>query len=304
MTTCPICRDVEASLVATTSRTELITRWQRMLKVNISDELIGLDTIPEWRCPRCGLQFYPAEGAGSAHLYEQLCRFPWYYMPAKWEHEMAIADLRKGDRILEVGCGAGAFVARLRKAGWEASGLELNDAAVAEARAVGIPVTNELIGTVAAERPGSYDVVCSFEVLEHVADPFAFIDEQVQALRVGGRLAIGVPNQDSYIRREDNLLNMPPHHVSRWSPQALRHLADVFPLRLTRVATEPLQRYHVRGYTRVWAAPLRRLALPGRAAAWALGGAAAQVLTRSGLHRRLTGQTIYVCFERIGAGTA
>lgn len=302
MTTCPICKDVEATPVATTSRAELITRWQRMLRVNISDELIGLDTIPEWRCPHCGLQFFPAEGAGSAHLYEQLCRFPWYYMPAKWEHEMAIADLRKSDRVLEVGCGAGAFVARLRKAGWDASGLELNDAAVAEAQGVGIPVTNELIGTVAEERPGSYDMVCSFEVLEHVADPYAFIDEQVRALCVGGRLAIGVPNQDSYIRREDNLLNMPPHHVTRWSAQALRHLADVFPLRMVRVATEPLQRYHVSGYARVLVDPLRRFALPGRAAARALGGVATLALTYSGWHRRLLGQTIYVCFEKTGGG--
>ncbi len=80
------------------------------------------------------------------------------------------------------------------------------------------------------------------------------------------------------------------------------HLADVFPLRLVRVATEPLQRYHVSGYARVLVDPLRRFALPGRAAARALGGVATLALTYSGWHRRLLGQTIYVCFEKTGGG--
>ncbi len=298
---CPICKELVATPVAETPRAELVKRWRRTFNVDIDSELVGLDPVTEWRCPRCGLGFYPPEGAGSERLYEQLCRFPWYYIPSKWEHAMAMADLRPGDRVLEVGCGVGAFVARLRTAGWDANGLELNSAAVAQARSAGLPVTNELIETVAAQEPGAFDMVCSFEVLEHVAEPFDFIAQQVRALRPGGRLVIGVPNQDSYIRHEDNLLNMPPHHVSRWSAQALRHLADVFPLRLIRLANEPLQRYHVRGYTRVLLQPLRQLALPGRAAAWALGGAAALALTGTGLHRRLTGQTIYACLERTDA---
>jgi 2-polyprenyl-3-methyl-5-hydroxy-6-metoxy-1,4-benzoquinol methylase len=298
MVHCLICKATEAQLVASTPRRDLVDRWHRTFNVDIETELMGLDPVTEWRCPGCGLGFFPPAGAGSAGLYEQLCRFPWYYIPAKWEHEMAMADLRPGDRVLEVGCGVGAFVDRLRKAGWEASGLELNGAAVAQAQAAGVPVVNELIETVAAREPGAFDLVCSFEVLEHVADPYDFIDQQVRALRPGGRLVIGVPNQDSYIRHEDNLLNMPPHHVSRWSARALQNLTAVFPLRLIRLATEPLQHYHVRGYTRVLMAPLRRLALPGRAAAWALGGAAALTLTGSGLYRRLMGQTIYACLER------
>lgn len=302
MTFCPICRETRAEHVAATPRAELVARWRRSFNIDISDELVGVDPVDEWRCPSCGLLFYAGAGAGSASLYEHLCRFSWYYLPTKWEHEMAISDLRPGDRVLEVGCGAGAFVQRLVKAGVDAVGLELNEAAVAQARSVGIPVSGESIGAYAAAQPASCDMVCSFEVLEHVADPYDFIEQQVRALRVGGRLAIGVPNQDSYIRHEDdNLLNMPPHHVTRWSERALRNLESVFPLRLSRVAREPLQRYHVRGYTRVLTAPLRRLALPGRAMAWALGGAAAQVLGRSGLHRRLTGQTIYACFERVRA---
>lgn len=301
MRNCPICKEPVAAPIAEMPRAELVSRWRRTFNVDIECELTGLDPVTEWHCPRCGLGFYPPEGAGSERLYEQLCRFPWYYIPSKWEHDMAVTDLRPGDRVLEVGCGVGAFVERLRKAGWDARGLELNSTAVAKAQAAGLPVSSDLIETVAANEPGAYDTVCSFEVLEHVAEPYAFIEQQVRALRPGGRLVIGVPNQDSYIRHEDNLLNMPPHHVSRWSAQALRHLADVFPLRLVRLATEPLQRYHVRGYTRVLMSPLRRLALPGRAAAWALGGAAALALTGSGWHRRIKGQTIYACLERTGA---
>ncbi len=298
MTHCPICKDCEATLHASYAREKLVTRWKQSLTVDIAGELIGLDPVTEWLCPRCRLQFFPPTGAGSAELYEQLCRFPWYYMPDKWEHAMAVADVRSGDRVLEVGCGAGAFLRRLRTAGWDASGLELNPLAVAQAQAAGLPVSAEMIGDVAAARPEAYDFVCSFQVLEHVADPFDFIDQQVRVLKPGGRLAIGVPNQDSYIKHEDNLLNLPPHHISRWSARSLQNLTKVFPLSEHRMATEPLQKYHISGYARVMMEPLRRFALPGRAAARALGGVTALALTQTGWHRRLMGQTIYACFEK------
>ena len=71
-----------------------------------------------------------------------------------------------------------------------------------------------------------FDVVCAFQVLEHVADPLAFIAEAKARLNPGGLLFIGVPNRESYVGRlRDFPLDMPPHHVMRWSRRALAALA-------------------------------------------------------------------------------
>ena len=69
----------------------------------------------------------------------------------------------------------------------------------------------------ADQRPGHYDAVTSFQVLEHVTEPASFLRACVKALRPGGRLLLGVPNNDSFLGLlEDNWLNMPPHHMSLW----------------------------------------------------------------------------------------
>ena len=61
-----------------------------------------------------------------------------------------------------------------RQAGIEASGIDVNPDAVAQARIEGLPVQSLDLQTVAREHAGQFDAVCSFQVLEHTADPGEF----------------------------------------------------------------------------------------------------------------------------------
>jgi SAM-dependent methyltransferase len=97
-------------------------------------------------------------------------------------------------RVLENGCGVGIYLDRLNQHSQMAVGLEyeFDRAREAHQRA-------QLVVAAAGEAlpfPGtSFDFILSHEVLEHVQDDRAAIEEMVRTLRPGGRIAIFVPNR-------------------------------------------------------------------------------------------------------------
>jgi SAM-dependent methyltransferase len=97
-----------------------------------------------------------------------------------------------------------------------------------------------------------YDAVCAFQVLEHVVDPGTFIENCLRRLRKGGLLLISVPDSNGFLRHaKQDILNAPPHHLSLWHRQVLRHMSGRFPLRIRRLVHEPLAPYHLKWYANV-----------------------------------------------------
>ncbi len=276
-------------------------RWKTELGIEISDHWHASDAISECRDRKTGLVFYhPKSAAGDGGLYTKLQNFSWYYMPWKWEHEQALNDTSPGCRVLEVGCGFGSFLKRLKELGRNVEGIELNEAAVAAARKEGLNVHHALLQEHAASHNECYDVVCHFEVLEHVTDVASFLHDCVTALRPGGRLLFAVPNMSSFLRHDDDaLLNLPPHHMSRWRPETIRALQDTFPIVLERLIFEPLASYHIDYFAGIHQARMRkvfprltRLCRPGFAVLrW--------LLQAPWIRSRLTGHTIYASFRKV-----
>jgi hypothetical protein len=78
-------------------------------------------------------------------------------------------------------------------------------------------------------------------VLEQVPDPLAFMRDSVASRRQGGLLLVAVPAEDSFIgQQRDAWLNMPPHHLTRWSDAELKLLCQSVALQVQTLWREPV----------------------------------------------------------------
>lgn len=134
-------------------------------------------------------------------------------------------------RVLDIGCGGGRFLRAMQECGWDVAGVELNDETANSARMVhGLNVETSLEAFVDA----SFDLITITHVLEHVGDPGRMLADCTRLLKVGGVIAVGVPNIESWqaIATGGNWfhLDLPRHlwHFSeKWLTVTFRDLGYV-----------------------------------------------------------------------------
>lgn len=297
----PLTQSEDVSLLQTIPTNHLIEAWKTEFNIDIIEEFKGYQEIYLYKCNKTQLHFFlPLDIAGSDKLYEQLEKLDWYYMERKWEHDMAIKDISKEHKILEVGCGRGAFIKRLQQEDFDAYGIELNSSAVEYAKAHNIPVKRVNLYDLAKEQPNSFDVVCTFQVLEHIAEPKPFLEAMIKLLKPQGKLIISVPNHDSIIKHSlDTLSEMPPHHMTRWIPATFQQLSSIFPIQLLKISYEPLASYHVKWYVSIFKSKHPKFTLKGLTSR-AIFKIIEPILKKSRLVRNfIKGHTMYAVFEKI-----
>ncbi len=105
----------------------------------------------------------------------------------------AVGDRVKG-HIFEDGCGVGMYVEHLSPFGGEVIGLEYDFERAVEAHASSPHILNAA-GEFVPLPSGTFDLVLSHEVIEHVQDDSAAICEMVRLLKLGGRITLFCPNR-------------------------------------------------------------------------------------------------------------
>ncbi len=123
---------------------------------------------------------------------------PSYLWRAGQERRLAMILRAAGERalgrILDNGCGVGAYLERLSDRAAGAYGLEFDAERAVEAGRRGLPVVRAA-GEALPFPSAHFDLILSHEVLEHVADDRRAVEEMVRTLRPGGRLVLFVPNR-------------------------------------------------------------------------------------------------------------
>ncbi|HPN89391.1 MAG TPA: class I SAM-dependent methyltransferase [Candidatus Paceibacterota bacterium] len=115
-------------------------------------------------------------------------------------------------RLTDVGANCGVLVAEAASQGFSALGLEKNKFLIDKSKKAGLLVMDKDLSDEAIEKA---DIITAMHVLEHLAEPRAFVKSAYKKLKPGGVLAISVPNLDSFLARKDGL---------SWRYVALEHL--------------------------------------------------------------------------------
>ncbi|MEF3192986.1 MAG: bifunctional 2-polyprenyl-6-hydroxyphenol methylase/3-demethylubiquinol 3-O-methyltransferase UbiG [Halothiobacillaceae bacterium] len=106
-----------------------------------------------------------------------------------------------GRRVLDVGCGGGILTEALAREGAEVTGIDLAAASLATARlhaqSQGLAIHYRLmpVEELAAFEPEGFDVVTCMEMLEHVPDPAAIVQDCAALVKPGGWLILSTLNR-------------------------------------------------------------------------------------------------------------
>jgi 2-polyprenyl-6-hydroxyphenyl methylase/3-demethylubiquinone-9 3-methyltransferase len=158
-----------------------------------------------------------------------------------------------GLRVLDIGCGGGLLSEPMARLGAEVVGVDASEANVAVARAHAGAMELEIdyrattAEALAAEVMGgaeAFDAVLNMEVIEHVAEPQAYLDACARLLRPGGILIASTINRNA---KSWAMAIVGAEHVLRWLPRGTHQWSkfvtpdELFAM-LSRAGLEPVDR--------------------------------------------------------------
>ena len=163
-----------------------------------------------------------------------------------------------GKSALDVGCGAGLLAEPLARMGAQVTAVdaapELITAARAHAEASGLAIDYRAIGV---EGMGAqFDLITAMEVIEHVADPRAFVASLAARLAPGGLLILSTPNRTAWsklltITLAEGMGRIPrgTHHYDEFiTPEELTAMLGAVDMEVTDVkgiAFTPMRGLHL-----------------------------------------------------------
>lgn len=251
----PLTKNSNTSLSDTFLSKDIIRLYKEQLGIDVSPVFAGKEKIYLYKDEETGYRFYYPEGIdGDGKFYEDLQNKLGedYYHIWKFENQMAFDVINHNDKVLDIGCGIGNFLVRAKEKANDVVGLELNEHAVNVCREKGLTVFNEMIQEHAKTHENFYNVVCMFQVLEHIYNVKDFLEASLKVLKSGGKLIIGVPNNEPYFLGYDKYctLNLPPHHMGLWNKKTFKALAKLYDLKIIETKYDIDGRIIAEAYTR------------------------------------------------------
>lgn len=130
-------------------------------------------------------------------------------------------------KILDVGCGNGHFLKVAKDRGIDAYGTEFTDKAVEVCHQKGIQMHQGILNP--TNYTTKFDLITSFEVIEHIYNPCQEVAHFYELLQKGGLVYVTTPNFGSiskYILKENWSIVEYPEHLSYYTSKTLRQLFE------------------------------------------------------------------------------
>jgi 2-polyprenyl-3-methyl-5-hydroxy-6-metoxy-1,4-benzoquinol methylase len=132
----------------------------------------------------------------------------------------------QGKKMLDYGCGTGAFLQEMKQHGWTVTGIEPDPGAAQKAMELTSSDVKDpsLLDSI---EPSSFDAITLWHVLEHVHTLNETLDKLKQALKPGGFIFIAVPNytsHDASFYQQHWAAYDVPRHLYHFSPSAMKTL--------------------------------------------------------------------------------
>ncbi len=238
-----------------------------------------------YRCVECGLIYGIADAAQLPTFYNDTyyssVASTWYagrvsagesdqpHWSRRWHRKAAnrlaaFEPYRKNGTFLEIGCSLGDFLNVIDRAGWNAVGIEISDAAAGYARDKWhLDVRTGNLETVApALTPESFDVIWAANLIEHVVSPNRFLADIQKLLRPGGVLIASTLNFHSWAFQFSGsrweYLHSAREHRFVFSPELLKRYCTNNGLAMEHIVTTGF-RWISKTKKREWYSPIVRL---------------------------------------------
>lgn len=237
----PITNNSKVRIVDEFLTKDIIELYQLQENINVAKYFEHGDTVHLLECMDTGYRFYyPFETIGDEDFYrklqaEQERRGLEYDQDRVDDHRIALEQIQADDEVLEIGCNTGKFLKTVAKKTQNTLGLEFNLLAAERARQNGFNVIGESIEIHSERNIARYDIVCAFQVLEHITNISSFLNASLKALKPRGKLIFSVPNNEPFFQRFNKyeVLNLPPHHVGLWNLKAFQKLCNFYDIQLS-----------------------------------------------------------------------
>lgn len=229
-----------------------------------------------FRCRSCGLESAHPLIAPDESWYTVLYNNLNLYPGTRWEFSFVPNQIPSHSSVADIGCGNGHFVQRLMESGRQVKGFDFSSNAIKAGQAAGLPLAVLDIRDTTKLPTEKYNTLVSFHVLEHLQSPSDLFKTARLIGQENATLWVSVPSdrRPARVYQESDYLDLPPHHMTRWTAEALRHIGAKNGWQLKHLVYEPISLKD-----RVWNATIRT-GLYRKLTAWHTGSAWLERLIR------------------------
>jgi len=154
--------------------------------------------------------------------------------------------------LLDIGCSNGSFAYSAQRLNWDVSGIELEQGSRAIAQKHGLSIHTKPLDKLSLPSD-HFDAVTMWQVIEHLSNPKATVQEVARILKPGGIFAVSTPNIKSIgwlLLKERWHCIEPEVHLNLFSPRGLEKLINDCGLKTKHLETSDIKPLTIRTFLR------------------------------------------------------